>query len=432
MLKISINEKDTNKQPILNNPVGITDANNDKDELFPPNHRSAKNGQANSRKKIFIFLITGLVSMLGGVVLIVLGFLKNIDKNELVFPGISHDSSGTPTIYSSLTGEPLADESLKTAPAYCIQIPNGTDGARPQSGVTDAGVVFEAIAEAGITRFAAIFQNPTPAVIGPIRSLRIYFLEWDTPFDCTIVHAGGASDALDAVAAGGYRDLSEDYTYMYRGTYSNRLWNNLFTTSSYLKQYSRDHNYDSSDIKGFKRMTPEESAKDRVDKGVKTKLDILKATSENTSEIIPSVSLINLNLGGWDNFNVKYEYNPVTNTYNRSYGSGLAHEVYQCPDEDLGEKNPEDACELTQVSPSVVIAMMVQEGKAADGYHEAITAVGSGKAYIFQNGTVIEGTWSKAALDKQIEFTDSSGAEVSLAPGQTFITAVPNYGSIEY
>ena len=64
--------------------------------------------------------------------------------------------------YSILTGLEVADASLNNSPVYCIQIPNGsTDGARPQAGLTDAAIVFEAIAEQGITRFAAIFQNPT-------------------------------------------------------------------------------------------------------------------------------------------------------------------------------------------------------------------------------------------------------------------------------
>ena len=76
--------------------------------------------------------------------------------------------------------------------------------------------------------------------------------------------------------------------------------------------------------------------------------------------------------------------------------------------------------------------MVVQESKASDNYHEDITTIGSGKAYIFQNGTAIAGNWSKASVGDQIKFTDESGAEVALAPGQTFVTAVPEYGSVEY
>lgn len=404
----------------------------DDDILFEKNSKKTKYESSRVPKKYIVFLIIGILGLCGSIACIVIALLTNHEAGSSTFSALPSTSSDDASRYSLLTGEALADDMSQDAPVYCIQTPNGTDGARPQSGLTDAGVVFEAIAEAGITRFAAIYQNPTPAVIGPVRSLRIYYLQWDTPFDCTIVHAGGADNALEAVATGGYKDLSEDYNYMYRGTYSNRLWNNLFTTSTYLKKFSTDHGYNTSNIKGFKRMTPDESGMARVDAGVNEKLDITKPASSNTSEVASSVNNINLYIGGVSDFNVQYSYDPATNTYNRNYESGAAHEVYECANEDLGEKNPEDVCTLTQISPSVVIAMIVQEGKAADGYHEDITTVGSGKAYIFQNGAAIAGTWSKTSIDEQIKFTDDSGAEIALAPGQTFITAVPAYGSVEY
>ena len=378
------------------------------------------------------FMIAGIIGIIGGLAMI-LGALFIPEKTlaGISFPTISSEAASD-KVYSKLTGEELASGADINAPAYCIQTPNGTDGARPQAGLTQAGVVFEAIAEAGITRFAAIYQNPTSAVIGPIRSLRIYYLQWDTPFDCTIVHAGGSGDALAAVASGGYKDLTENYTYMYRGTYGSRLWNNLFTTSSYLAQFSNDSGYTTSDIKGFSRMTPEESSRARVDASVAEKLVITEPATGDLSSINATVQNIALRFGGWASFNVNYAYDASTNSYKRGYESGVAHEVYECPAEDLGERNPEDVCTLTQMSPNVVIAMVVQESKASDNYHEDIKAVGSGNVYIFQNGTAIKGEWVKGSAAEQIKFYDEDGDEIKLAPGQTFVEAIPSYGSIEY
>ena len=382
-------------------------------------------------KKFLVFLILGIIGIVGGVVCLCVALFAIKSPAAEIFSNDTDDSGNKEVVYSDLTGEPLADASLKNTLAYCIQVPNGTDGARPQAGLTDAGVIFEAVAEAGITRFAAIFQNPSSAVIGPIRSLRIYYLEWDTPFDCAIIHAGGPGDAIAAVRAGGYKDMTENYSYMYRGTYGVRRWNNLFTTATDLKNFSTDYGYNQSNINGFTRMTPEESSKARIAAGVE-ELDITETATSDTSEITSGVSSINFNFGGWPNFNVHYDYNAATNTYDRSYASGVAHEVYKCPAEDLGEKNPEDVCSLVQLSPSVVIAMMVKEGKASDNYHESITTTGVGDAYIFQNGSVIAGSWSKPSVKDQIRFFDENGEEVPLAPGQTLISAVPNYGSVEY
>ncbi len=387
--------------------------------------------QERMKKQWLAFLVSGIVMTLAGTGCVLFALLRpKVEFESLHYPIIPSKKSVEET-YSDLTGLPLSDAALKDSPIYCVQIPNGTDGARPQAGLNEAGVIFEAIAEAGITRFAAIFQNPSSAVIGPIRSLRLYYLEWDTPFDCTIVHAGGADDALKAVSSGGYSDLSEDYSYMYRGTYGSRLWNNLFTTPTNLARFSGDSGKSSSNAQGFTRMTPAESEKSRIDNLVTEKLSITTPTDKNTSELSAKVTNINLSFGSSPTFNVNYEYDANTNTYRRNYGIG-AHEVYSCPSEDLGERNPEDVCQLTVMSPTAVVAMVVSERRASDNYHEDITTIGSGDAYIFQNGTAVQGKWTKSSLGEQIKFTDSEGNEIKLAPGQTFVSAIPGYGSVDY
>lgn len=387
-----------------------------------------------TKKSIITLFVIGILGVLGGGGCALGAFLMpQEEREELLFPEVpSAKIDVTDQAYSVLTGEKLASAELVSAPIYCIQTPNGTDGARPQVGLTKAGVIFEAIAEAGITRFAALYQNPTSAVIGPIRSLRLYYLEWDTPFDCTIVHAGGADDAIAAVRAGGYKDLTENYTYMYRGSASTRRWNNLFTTSANLARMNTDRSYGSSNAKGFSRLTPEEAEKERINALAINPLVITKATDGDTSALGADSASIRIHYGYAGSFNVNYNYNLTTNSYDRSYESGAIHEVYTCPDEDLGQKNPEDICTLTTLSPKVVIAMMVSESKASDNYHESIRTTGSGKAYIFQNGTATIGTWSKPTRDEQISFLDSEGNEIKLIPGQTFISAVPEYGSVDF
>ena len=345
----------------------------------------------------------------------------------------SKKSEPEPTIFSRLSGEPLASEDEVSAPTFCVQIPNGVDGARPQAGLTEAKVVFEAIAEAGITRFAAIFQNP-PAVVGPIRSLRLYYLNWDVPFDCTVVHAGGADDALAAVRSYGTRDLTENYTYMYRSASNyqlNRMWNNLFITGEYLRSYSISKGYLTSDIKGFPRYTPAESLKNKIDLQAVERLRIDTPASGDTSALAAKVTHISFNFGTAPTFNPVFDYDAATNSYLRSYATGVAHEVYDCAGQS-GEITPETTCDKKQLSPSVVIAMIVQERKASDNYHEDISSIGAGDAYIFQNGDVITGTWEKSSKDSQIIFRDSAGTEVKLAPGQTWISAIPAYGSVSY
>lgn len=393
-----------------------------------PSRRLVENSNRKADKLLVGLGIFGLVGGAAGILASLLA-PKTVSL-VATFPTIPSEKE-TNNIYSNLTGLPVASAEDVTAPAYCIQTPNGMDGARPQAGLNEAGVVFEAIAEAGITRFAAIYQNPSSAVIGPIRSLRLYYLEWDTPFDCTIVHAGGAPDALAAVSHG-YKDLTENYSYMYRGTAGERRWNNLFTTSTYLAKMNADRGYGGSEIKGFTRMTPEESLEAQVNDLVEEKLVIYQPSNGKTSSLVGKVLSFGVNFGGIASFNVRYNYNADTNTYARSYANGYSHDIYACPAGDLGEKNPEGNCTLTQLSPAVVAVMVVSEKRASDNYHEDITTTGSGKAYVFQNGGVTEGTWRKNSVAEQIHFYDDSGAEIALAPGQTFVEAIPGYGSVDY
>ncbi len=398
-------------------------------------HSKSKSESKNSKANL-IFLITGIIASLGGIACILFVFLAPKDLiPDLVFPEIPSQKTSEVKIYSTLTGKELASESEKTAPIYCVQTPNAAyDGTRPQTGLTEAGVVFEAIAERGITRFAALYQNPKSGIIGPIRSLRLYFLEWDTPFDCTVVHAGGADDAMAAVRSGRYSHIEENYTYMYRGNYAYHNWNNLFTTPQLLANFSSDTGKVTSNPTSLTRMTPEEADHNLIDNQIFEKLDITTSTEKNTSELSPKISNINLGFGYNQAFNLNYRYNPSTNTYDRYFATGNAHTVYNCVNENLYDKDPTDVCSETTLSPSVVIAIFINEHVASDNYHETITTTGSNLAYVFQNGIAIKGTWQKSSVEEQIRFYDESGQEIALAPGQTWISAIPEaYGGyVEY
>ncbi|MFQ6847416.1 MAG: DUF3048 domain-containing protein, partial [Clostridium perfringens] len=85
---------------------------------------------------------------------------------------------------SPYTGKILESDSIDNIPFMCI-IENSR-AARPQSGLSEADIVYETMAEAGIPRFLAVFYENSPEVIGPVRSVRPYFLdiskEHDLPF----------------------------------------------------------------------------------------------------------------------------------------------------------------------------------------------------------------------------------------------------------
>lgn len=289
-----------------------------------------------------------------------------------------------PVYYSPLTGNKVADEAATKQAATAIMIENSPD-ARPQSGLKQAGVVYEAVAEGGITRFLTIHQENKPQLIGPVRSLRMYYVDWLAAYDASVAHVGGSAAALAEVRNGGYRDIDQFFN---SGSYwraSDRYApHNVYTSFERLDALNQAKGYTSSSFTGFAR-------------------------ADGKPSDAPNANQVTINISS-RLYNTSYIYDKATNTYQR-FLAGAPH------------LDREDG----QITPSVVVAMKVDMTRVfEDGYRESITTTGSGSAVIFQNGTAIEATWHKPDRKTGITFTSTDGQVIPLVRGQTWITAVPN------
>ncbi|MBR3233931.1 DUF3048 domain-containing protein [Candidatus Saccharibacteria bacterium] len=400
--------------------------------------KTAEEIKKSKHKKIAIIVIAIIIVLAGIGAAVYFIFFANKKNDEPAAEAQKEPEK--PKFYSKLTGREIANDGENSLPTYCIQIPNGADGARPQTGLDEAGVVFEAIAEAGITRFAAVFQDPQSATIGPIRSLRTYYLDWDTPFDCTVVHAGGSDEAIQALAVGGYRDLTESYDYMWRDTTSYWAPNNLMTSPALLAKFNNDHGYNSSALTSFPRLTPDEAddlvseAREKAEPQQTDCAEGEEGTDCKATPATPLVTNIAVNFGYVATFNTTYQYDEQSNTYLRSYASGEQHLVYSCADIAKNQPTPRADCGVAkQIAPSAVAVMMVDEYLDTDNYHHVIKTIGTGNAYVFQNGTAVKAIWKKDSKSSQIEFRDADGNVIAFTPGQLWVAAVPNSsGSVQY
>ncbi|OIP85844.1 hypothetical protein AUK57_03095 [Candidatus Saccharibacteria bacterium CG2_30_41_52] len=288
--------------------------------------------------------------------------------------------------YSPLTGKLVANETATKQPVTGVMIENSPD-ARPQSGLKDSGVVFEAIAEGGITRFLVLYQAEKPQLIGPVRSLRLYDVDWLAAFNSSIAHVGGSLFALNEIRNGSYRDIDQFFNPNSYWRASDRYApHNVYTSFANLDALNKSKGYTSSSFTGFTRVDGKASTK-------------------------PTATNIDITISSYL-YNSNYIYNAKTNTYARSQ-AGAPH-----TDRESG-----------QITPSVVITMRVNETtELQDGYREAITTIGSGNATIFQNGTATAVTWHKTSKTSQITFKNAAGKDVPLVSGQTWIAAVSNDG----
>ena len=155
------------------------------------------------------------------------------------------------TIASPLSGLQVSPE-LAIRPVTGIMIENSVD-ARPQSGIQDAGVVFEAIAEGGITRFMTLYQEAMPQHIGPVRSLRPYYIDWASAFDASVAHVGGSPDALAQIRSSG-KDLDQFFN---AGSYwrdnSRPSPHNVYTSFEKLDALNRSKGYSTSKFDSWPR-----------------------------------------------------------------------------------------------------------------------------------------------------------------------------------
>lgn len=298
------------------------------------------------------------------------------------------------TLPSPLTGVQVAPE-LTKRPVTAIMIENSTF-ARPQSGLQDAGVVYEAIAEGGITRFMALFQDAQPQYIGPVRSLRPYYIDFAAPFQAGIVHIGGSPDALSEVRNGSYRDLDQFFNsaYFYRNS-ARPAPHNLYTSFAKLDALNQSKGYTSSLFTSWPR---------KADKKLAT----------------PTAKTIDFTISGPDYY-AHYDYDAASNSYMRSEGGSPHMDLVSAADK-TG----------VRLQPKVVIALVMNYSIAADGQHSVYDDSGSGSAYIFQDGGVTVGSWEKAGATSQIGFKDAAGVPIKLNAGQTWLTLVSAANKVAY
>lgn len=296
-------------------------------------------------------------------------------------------------ITSPLTGT-VVTEAQSKRPVTAIMIENSPD-ARPQSGLRDAGVVYEAIAEGGITRFLTLFQESTPAYIGPVRSVRPYYLDWLAPFDASVAHVGGSLDALQQVRSG-MKDLDQFFNAPTYSRISSRYApHNVYTDFTRLDALNTQKGYTASKFTSWPR----------------------KAEQPAT---VPTAKTIDVNISGFY-YNVHYDYDAASNSYLRSEGGKPHVDILAAND-----KAP------VQLHPKVVLVLVMpySYGPADDGARSTYGTNGSGQLFLYQDGIYTPGTWSKTDRASQFVFHDAADKELKLNAGQTWITIVSSAGSV--
>lgn len=310
-----------------------------------------------------------------------------------------------------------------------VMIENAPD-ARPQSGLTRADIVFEAVAEGGVTRFMPIYycdaqRDEVP--LAPVRSARIYFMELAASFNWPLyVHVGGAnvpgpSDALGILGDWGWvgeNDLNQfsigfptfvrDYNRLPGKDVATE--HTMVSSTELLWSYAEEN-------RGWTNLAPDYPISRSLEPGSDW-LAGFEPWSYGESQVVGDVSQISYEFWtGYEQYAVSWSYDSGTNSYRRSM-AGEPH------------LNLEDD---EQISVSNVIVFLTDEtGPINEKMHMLYDIVGRGEALVFNNGSVSEVNWSKASEFSPIVFTDDRGDNYQFTPGKFWISVVDVSTDVSY
>lgn len=308
--------------------------------------------------------------------------------------------------------------------------------ARPQSGLSSADIVYEAVAEGGITRFMGVFYcgaQADTAKVAPVRSARIYFVniaaEYNTP---VYMHVGGGNcsrdeasgqctsnkkawaleelqkmglrkpggNDFDTIGDIGVPVMKRDYDRLGVGK-------TIATEHTYVGYLS--YAWKEAEKRGYNNKMPDG----------KLWLAGFRPWKLNSTDIKGSVAQ-DIKYDFWKNYNdfaVEWKYDTTTKTYARSEGGA--------PHTDL-----ETGKQIT--TSNVIVQFAKEEGPLDEHMHMFYTVIGDGTGILFRNGVAQDITWKKAKQTDRTIFMDKSGKEVELTPGNVWVSILPLGNKVVY
>ncbi len=265
-----------------------------------------------------------------------------------------------------------------------IMIENHEDARPYHAGLQGAVLVEEFYVEGYITRFLALFEvDRLPKSIGPVRSLRPYFIDAMLPWTHLVLHAGGSPEALARVQEDPNVDSINGllYDHYFERNDSIAAPHNLFLTDEAVRFLVRD-----AEVHSIVWPTYE--------------------TGRNPSDTqVPSVFVNFYNPAN----NITFTYDEWAGAYTRENGGIIS-----------------DAHPHNVVIFELPVDAVGEHGRLSINMHQ------SGKALLFRGGTLQKGTWSKKDASTPFSFETEEGEPFVFSQGQTWLMGVSTFERVEY
>lgn len=270
-----------------------------------------------------------------------------------------------------------------------VMIDNHT-AARPQSGLQNASLVYETLAEGGIPRFMAVYADKNVKEVGPVRSTRPYFVREAAEINAALAHAGGSPDGLKLLTKlrmPNFEGLKAFAKYFYRARGGGV--HGMYTTMA--KMYDAVGRSKLAKVKPLYR-------------------NWLFTDGVALSQRPNGKHGATIDLGYGKSYAIEYRYDKKLNAFLRFTG-GRAHI---------------DRASKKQISVRNLVIMNVPKVKVLDKKGRLdINVIGKGTGWVLKNGQKTQIKWSKASDRARTIFTETNGKEIVFNRGNTWVTIVP-------
>lgn len=316
------------------------------------------------------------------------------------------ENAEIPEVVNPLTGEATTEEVANQRPV-AIMI-NNIRAACPQEEVSKADVLYECVAEGGITRLLMVTKDYAAlGETGSIRSSRKYFIDFALNHDALYVHAGGSDEAyanirdrdiehLDGVNPDPNtgKDVSEGGTVR-----------SFYRDKERLKTMSREHTMMTTGqhiIDGLNYMGYRTELKD----GFKDPVNIIQSGYKVELDGQPA-DAVRMSYIQYQTTEYIYDYN--SETYLR----------YQYGAEHIDGTNGE------QLKFANLLVLVMDHQNSGDSYnHMYIGTTGTGRGYYCTGGKMIEINWSRSNENDPMVITDKDGNVLLMNKGKTMINII--------
>ncbi|MCL1848702.1 MAG: DUF3048 domain-containing protein [Clostridiales bacterium] len=269
--------------------------------------------------------------------------------------------------------------------------------ARPQMGLDKADVVFEIIAEGGITRYMALFYSESAPVIGPVRSARYYFVQLARGMDLPYAHVGGAEDALALIGSLRIKDINEI------SNASRYFWQDPKRNRPHSTYTSTDNLIEAIANKQYAYKAPDLPAIGKEFAGTPL------AEGQLNLAYVP----------GRNGYQVQW-------VWDGELGEGGCYRRY------INGQAQSTADGVPMTADTIYVIAAQSKPRNTDPVTSSVEIVGGGDALRIVDNKITRGTWKKESAERPLLISDAAGWPMDRKSGRTWIQVVDKLEDVSF